>query len=431
MNGFVPRVVDISHHNQVTDLRATARADVWGVIHKSSQGRSYRDPDYAARRSQAKAAGLLWGAYHFNDGSDVAAQVDWFLKCAQPDDHTLLVLDFEDNPKSNMSVQQAVQFLRLLEQKTGRKGAIYSGNRLKETLHILSSADRAYVCSHRLWLCQYGPRASLPIGFARYWLWQYTGDGIGQPPHNVAGIVAGNAGIDLNIYDGTREQLIREWTPAAVAPKPAVDDEQASAHSRQAEADADEGTPEVPHAFPASPAASDGNLIIETKKKLDELGYHEFGILNSDWGGRTVAAIAAYKLDRGMSGPAEIDDALSAQLNKDIADKWRRPQKDERANATVSDLAPHNETIKQNWWTRLWAKIVAIPAGISAVISGVMDKFPDAKANYIDPAMGFFADVPGWLWFVMAAGAAAAIWIGTRKADTTVVKQFQDGRLLR
>lgn len=182
---------------------------------------------------------------------------------------------------------------------------------------------------------------------------------------------------------------------------------------------------------PAPPSGPDGALIIETKKKLDELGYHEFGILDAEWGGRTVAAISAYKLDRGLSGPAEIDDALTAQLNKDIADKWRRPMPDQRTNATVQDLAPHNETIKQNWWTRLWAKLVAIPAGIGAAISGVMDKFPDAKANYIDPVMGFFSDVPGWLWFVAAGGAAAAIWIGTRKADTTVVQQFQDGRLLR
>lgn len=53
-----PRVVDISHHNKVTDLKATAIAGVWGVIHKASQGQSYRDPDYAARREQARAAGL-------------------------------------------------------------------------------------------------------------------------------------------------------------------------------------------------------------------------------------------------------------------------------------------------------------------------------------------------------------------------------------
>lgn len=191
----------------------------------------------------------------------------------------------------------------------------------------------------------------------------------------------------------------------------------------------DEPEPKVEQ--PAPPTGPDGALILATKKKLDALGYHEFGTLDEEWGGRTVAAIAAYRLDRGMTGPAEIDDELLSQLDKDLSEGWHRPMKDERTNATVKDLIPHNETLKQNWWTRLWAKLAAIPAGIGALVSGVMDKFPDAKATYIDPVMDFFLDVPGWLWFVVAAGAAAAIWVGTRKADATVVDSFKTGRLMR
>ncbi|WP_426608654.1 GH25 family lysozyme [Bradyrhizobium sp. McL0616] len=206
-----PRVADISHHNVVEDLGAAAAAGLWGIIHKASQGRAYVDPDYTGRRKLAAAAGLLWGAYHFNTGDPVPLQIDNFLKAAQPDDETLMVLDFEDNRPSNMSAQQAVEFLHLLEQKLGRKGAIYSGNRLKETMGKLGPEDRAYLTSHRLWLCQYGPVAHLPAGFSNCWLWQYTGDGVGPPPHNIPGIVAGNGGIDLNAYAGTREQLAMEW----------------------------------------------------------------------------------------------------------------------------------------------------------------------------------------------------------------------------
>lgn len=187
----------------------------------------------------------------------------------------------------------------------------------------------------------------------------------------------------------------------------------------------------VDAAPPEPPKGPDGPLILVVKQKLDVLGYHEFGMLDDEWGGRTVAAIAAYKLDRGLAGPAEIDDALMAQLDLDIENNWHRPMKETREKATVDDLAPHNETIKQNWWTRLWAKIIAIPAGISALVSGAMGKFPDAKATYIDPVMEFFVDVPGWLWFVLAAGVAVSIWVGTRKSDTTVVQSFQTGKLLR
>lgn len=206
---MTPRVIDISHHNTVKDLKATAAAGVWGVIHKASQGRAYRDPDYAVNRKAAAAAGLLWGAYHFNTGDDVASQVDWFIKCAAPDNQTLMVLDFEDNRPSNMSIGQAVQFLHLLEQKMGRKGAIYSGNRLKESIGQLSPMERAYLLTHRLWLCQYGPRAVLPAGFKNYWLWQFTGDGVGPLPHSVPGIAG--SGIDINAFDGTKAQLSAGW----------------------------------------------------------------------------------------------------------------------------------------------------------------------------------------------------------------------------
>jgi len=211
---ITPRVIDISHHNVVKDMKAMAAFGIWGVIHKASQGKAYLDPDYPVRRKQAAALNLLWGAYHFNTGDDVKSQISNFMSAAQPDDKTLMVLDFEDNRLSNMSVHQAVDFLHQIEVRLGHKAAIYSGNRLKETINTLSPSDRTYVLSHRLWLCQYGPRAVMPSGFSKYWLWQYTGDGVGLPPHNVPGVVAGNAGVDLNIFDGTREQLAASWSGA-------------------------------------------------------------------------------------------------------------------------------------------------------------------------------------------------------------------------
>lgn len=216
---MTPRVCDIYHGDVVggagpalAGFKAAAAQGLWGIIHKSSQGSAYKDTSYVARRPAALNAGLLWGAYHFNDGSSVKTQIDNFFTAAKPDDTTLMCLDFEDNPRSNMGVGMAVDFLHQAEAKIGRKLVIYSGNRLKETIGSLGSADRAYVCSHRLWLCQYGPKAVLPSGFGKYFLWQYTGDGIGQMPHSIDGInVPGGKGIDLNAYAGTQEQLKQDW----------------------------------------------------------------------------------------------------------------------------------------------------------------------------------------------------------------------------
>lgn len=211
------RVIDISHHNEVRDLKVVGASGVWGVIHKATQGKAYVDPNYAGRRVQAAEAGLLWGAYHFNTGDDVKSQVRWFIDKAKPDDKTLLVLDYEDNRLSNMNIHQAVEFLHRVEDMTGRKAAIYSGNRLKESIDILNTIDREYLTLHRLWLCQYGPVAKLPRGFAKWWLWQFTGDGIGPLPHSVPGIE--KSGIDINTFQGTRAELEASWS--GITPKDA------------------------------------------------------------------------------------------------------------------------------------------------------------------------------------------------------------------
>jgi hypothetical protein len=120
-----------------------------------------------------------------------------------------------------------------------------------------------------------------------------------------------------------------------------------------------------------------------------------------------VAAIAAYKLDRGMTGPAEIDEALTAQLDKDIANKWRgrcRGARQRDRAGSGAETRPSSRTGGRGCGPR---SSRSRPASARS-ISGVMDKFPDAKANYIDPVTGSFSvDVPGWLWFVAAAGGIA------------------------
>lgn len=427
---MTPRVVDISHHNTVTDLRATAAAGIWGVIHKSSQGKGYRDPDYERRRGEARDAGLLWGAYHFNDGSDVAAQVDWFIKCAAPDASTLMVLDFEDNPKSNMSVQQAVKFLRLLEQKTGRKGAIYSGNRLKESIRQLPVADRDYLCQHRLWLCQYGPRAVLPAGFSKYWLWQYTGDGVGQPPHNIAGIKAGNAGIDLNVYDGEREQLEAEWSPSdGVTLIGAIEDDEgasASTHSRAAEDDQPDEAPDEPDDPQPQHQASSIEIEI-VKRRLDSFGYHEFGILNGDWGGKTAAAIAAYKNDRHLRGEPVIDTALLADFDRAQADGFQRPVADERANATAKDIQDRVPAVKQSLRQTIGAKFTAVGSAIAAAFAGISNQFQTAS-DKLAPIKAMVGSVPGWVWLLVIAAGATGLWYLAEAATQANVKDYNEGK---
>lgn len=170
-----PIVIDIYHGNVVHDFGALREAGIIGVIHKAAQGTTDTDHTvYASRRKAALAAGLLWGAYSFNTGEMVAAQVDKFFQLAQPDAETLMALDFEDNPHSQMAEAQAEDFLSRVDEKLDRKCWLYSGNRVKD---LLGNRANPFMGSHPLWLAQYGPRAVLQPSWTRYGLWQYSETG--------------------------------------------------------------------------------------------------------------------------------------------------------------------------------------------------------------------------------------------------------------
>jgi hypothetical protein len=205
-----PKVIDIYHGDGVAaDGFAQARAfGILGVIHKASEGSATSDETYARRRTMAKGAGLLWGAYHFIRPVDTSKQVDLFLRTSQPDQDTLLALDYEVD---SVGLDQARDFIEQVESRVGRSVVLYSGNTIKEKL---GNRIDPWWGAHRLWLCQYGSNPRLPLSWTKAWLWQFTGDGQGPPPHQVPGI-QGDGGIDISHWDGTDAELRAQWAGVA------------------------------------------------------------------------------------------------------------------------------------------------------------------------------------------------------------------------
>jgi lysozyme len=121
-------IVDLSHHNTVTSFEE-ARADgVLAIIHKATEGTTFVDAKYAERQARAKAAGLLWGAYHFGTKGAAPEQVSHFLETANPTATDLLVLDFEPNSReATMTLTEAEVFVEALRERTGRQPGLYSG----------------------------------------------------------------------------------------------------------------------------------------------------------------------------------------------------------------------------------------------------------------------------------------------------------------
>lgn len=200
----IPVVIDIYHGNAVDSFAQARAAGVLGIIHKATTGQTGKDKAYTDRRRDAEAAGLLWGAYHWGTNAPVAAQVDNFLMKAQPDENTLVALDYELDAKFQMSFDQAREFLERIHEKLGRRAVLYSGHLIKEKL---GNRVDPFFGAHRLWLAEYNPTAKVQKSWPSYWLWQYA-----EKPSTVPGIPGNTAGsIDYNHFNGTEDQLRAEW----------------------------------------------------------------------------------------------------------------------------------------------------------------------------------------------------------------------------
>lgn len=204
---IIPRVVDLSHYDDVQDAFAGAKhSGIWGVINKVTESVGVVDASFGWRRQPAQNAGMRFGAYHFLRPGRIQQQADWFLSHCGNLNGLLLALDHEDR---NVPLSDARAWLGIVHDKTGRWPKLYSGFLIKEQL---GQHKDPFWNNIDLWLAQYAKAPTCPPQWKTPWLWQYTGDGTGPTPHNIPGIVVhGGKGIDINHFAGTLDDLTAKW----------------------------------------------------------------------------------------------------------------------------------------------------------------------------------------------------------------------------
>ncbi len=206
-----PYIVDLSHWDvppdaaQDVDLHAMAGAGIVGVILKATQGSADVDPAFAGLLQRALE---VWPAncvhaYHFLDGSDPRAQIDHFL--ATTPGIGFRWLDYEQNPPSQCSLEDAVKACHDLQTKQGVYPGMYGSD--EDLLGAAIDAGHfAGVCP--MWLAKYGDTQP---GHA--WnLWQYSQYG-NLPKNN-----GGNLDLDTFGGDGAACQA---WFGGLAFPNPA------------------------------------------------------------------------------------------------------------------------------------------------------------------------------------------------------------------
>ena len=205
--------IDVSYWDAGIDwpkVRATGQRF---VVAKATEGITYKDPTFDDNWFGARSAGLLRGAYHFfRCNVDAKKQADYFIdyvRTVKDDGELPPVLDLETNDGlTKDKIAPAVKiWLDRVETAFGRKPMIYSGQYfLQDFLVQPGGGPPPWAKDYPLWLAQYpnqyveGSKPYLPKGWFSWTIWQYSDKGV------VNGI---NASVDMNIFNGTLEDLYR------------------------------------------------------------------------------------------------------------------------------------------------------------------------------------------------------------------------------
>ncbi|MGL4498730.1 MAG: GH25 family lysozyme [Planktothrix sp.] len=189
------RGIDVSDYQPKVDWQAVARSGISFAIIKSTEGESFVCQVFAQYWEQAKANGLIRGAYHFfRPDSDPIKQAYHFLKTVKLQDGDLPpVLDIETmgTVDTKTLCDRAAQWIDVMEKETGFRPIIYTYPGFWQKLNTTRFSD------YPLWIAHYttAEQPIIPGGWKTWVFWQFTDQG------QVEGI---SGGVDVNLFESIR-----------------------------------------------------------------------------------------------------------------------------------------------------------------------------------------------------------------------------------
>ncbi|MEV4438529.1 glycoside hydrolase family 25 protein [Streptomyces sp. NPDC049577] len=147
---------------------------------KITEGLGYVNPKWTSQRDHAKAAGLVWGGYHYpHMANDPKDEADYFLSQVNWATGDLIVLDWEGYDPANQNVPRADQaaykesWLRYVKQQLPHNPVGMYAN-----LDYWRNVDITSFYGDFLWIATAGLPAGRP-GIQADWLFhQYSDDGV-------------------------------------------------------------------------------------------------------------------------------------------------------------------------------------------------------------------------------------------------------------
>lgn len=169
-------------------------------------------------------------------------------------------------------------------------------------------------------------------------------------------------------------------------------------------------------------------LVMSVQRQLHEKGYYNVGIIDGQLlpRGETEAAILDFRNKNGLPLSTGIDSEFLQVLENAPV----RQISLTRAFVEPSDLTDKVSTVQQNWWTRMWTRLLAVPMWVGFVVSLIVDNLGSA-ATSLTAVKQFFGDheVPTWVWFGLIGLAAYLIGRSARKTDDAAADSFRVGAI--
>jgi lysozyme len=199
--------IDLSNHQPIVNFSNLAAAGIKFGFFKATEGEDFKDKTFAQKWRDSKSAGILRGSYHFFRASrEAQIQADNFLQelnavgGIEADDFApVLDIEVTDSQSASTIKSRCLQWLEIIETKTGRKPIIYTSPGFWSGLGATPDFRE-----YPLWIAHYRlGRPDIPGAWTTCAIWQYTQSGKVKGVPNSSPL----SDVDLNWFNGDLEGL--------------------------------------------------------------------------------------------------------------------------------------------------------------------------------------------------------------------------------